>query len=79
MRRFAVISALLLPLPFAALPLLAVLSSGSPSDSGSQYVLDDTAAPVELISTSTDVDQDPVPLTKAFDRSPCGDDPAEIT
>lgn len=79
MRRFAVISALLLPLPFAALPLLAVVSSGSPTGSSSQYVLEDSAAPVELTSTSTGLDQGPAPLTKAFDGSPCGDDPAQIT
>lgn len=79
MRRFAVISALLLPLPFAALPLFAVLSGGGPSDAGSQFVLDDTAAPVELTSTSTGRSEGPAPLTKAFDSSPCPDDPAQIT
>jgi hypothetical protein len=74
MRRFAAISALLLPLPFAALPLLAIVfDHESTAPEGVVVTTQPTAGASDdsiAISTSSDADS---PL--AFTHGDCGDDP----
>ena len=74
MRRFALLSSLLLPLPFAALPLLAVLAGGADGPSAGDSVLDDRA-PIEAPANSP-TGWDDTTRTQSLDGDPCEPDPA---
>lgn len=73
MRRFVLLGTLLLPLPFAVLPLLAVLSSGPLDGGAGDRVQTDSALPLsDGAATSASLANQDVALT------PC-DSPAGLT
>lgn len=72
MRRFALLSSLLLPLPFAALPLLAVLAGGVSGPASGDVVLNDRT-PLEAPLSPASLEGT---LTQSLSGDPCDADPA---
>jgi hypothetical protein len=72
--RWPLLSALLLPLPFAALPLIVLLSSGGSEPAGSFEAGETRVVLTSVTVSATDLPEETRDTVATSEVSPCGSD-----